>query len=194
MITKKFRHIFLFLLLLDFTTFLGAKERNHYDVLDISSNSSFEDIRNAYQNIIVRFNPDPVPKKYFKAYEILIDPKMREYYDTVVLGLSPEERFSPPQVQNTRQVPIPQQPTTQQDLLKQREILERQAFERRQRQLAAEKEQRTTALREYTEYYNSCSWLTRLYMTPPGSPSGRIDSIPRRGPKYHDGSTGWGSF
>jgi len=61
--------------------------KNLYDILEISSNASFEEIKAKYKSLAQQHHPDKGgDPEFFKtiknAYEILIDPVSRERYDT----------------------------------------------------------------------------------------------------------------
>jgi curved DNA-binding protein len=67
-----------------------AQYEDLYKILNVSSNSSFEEIRLAYRTLARQYHPDlnpgnPVAEETFKqiniAYEILKDPNRRQKYD-----------------------------------------------------------------------------------------------------------------
>ena len=65
-------------------------ERDHYEVLGVSRNTSPEDIKRAYRKIAIKYHPDKNPgdksaeekfKEASSAYQVLSDPEKRKIYD-----------------------------------------------------------------------------------------------------------------
>lgn len=67
-------------------------EESYYDILEISKNASFEEIKKKRKELSMKYHPDKLPedkrkwgesmiKKVNEAYEVLSDPEKRELYD-----------------------------------------------------------------------------------------------------------------
>lgn len=69
-------------------------EYNHYDTLEVRSTASQEEIKQAYRRLAKQFHPDVNPgasnhdriAKINAAYEVLGDPRQRQFYDRHLCG------------------------------------------------------------------------------------------------------------
>ena len=67
--------------------------KNYYDILEISHSSTYEEIRNAFRTLALKYHPDKNKTEEAKikfiaiveAYEILSDTKSRKKYDDSIL-------------------------------------------------------------------------------------------------------------
>lgn len=66
------------------------KKKDYYEILGLSSNASFEDIKMSYRKLAMKYHPDRNPnnkeaedkfKEIKEAYENLSDPIKRKNYD-----------------------------------------------------------------------------------------------------------------
>ena len=81
---------------------------NHYDVLEISSTATQDDIKRAYRRLAKRFHPDSnhtvVNHEHIAiinaAYEVLGDPNQRKTYDTYLYGQRSLNSFTSSYAQN----------------------------------------------------------------------------------------------
>lgn len=69
------------------------EQKNYYNILQISPNASFAEVKAAYRKLVHKFHPDiagnsPEIIKHFKdiaeAYEVLSSPQKRERYDSIM--------------------------------------------------------------------------------------------------------------
>lgn len=66
---------------------------NNYEILNVSSNASFEEITKSYRKLALKYHPDVVGnnstleefKKIVEAYEILSDPQKRAIYNAKIV-------------------------------------------------------------------------------------------------------------
>ncbi len=76
---------------------------NYYEILGVSPDATYEEIRKAYLRLAMKYHPDKAPpgkrkeyeekfKKINEAYEVLSDPSKRKLYDTYVkYGVNTED-------------------------------------------------------------------------------------------------------
>ena len=72
---------------------MANKKKNYYEILKVSKNATYEEIKEAYRKLVLKYHPDKVPpekkkeaeekfKEISEAYEVLSDPEKRKLYDT----------------------------------------------------------------------------------------------------------------
>lgn len=77
------------------------KPNNYYEILGLTKESSYEDIKNKYKELAIKYHPDKnndpeAADKFIKineAYKTIVDPYSRGRYDTLVeynLNISPD--------------------------------------------------------------------------------------------------------
>ncbi len=71
---------------------MTKKRKNYYEILGVSKNATYEEIKDAYRKLVLKYHPDKVPpekkkeaeekfKEISEAYEVLSDPEKRKLYD-----------------------------------------------------------------------------------------------------------------
>jgi len=74
---------------------------NYYNILNVDKNSSFEEIKRSYKNLIKKYHPDInrekggdiIFKKILRAYTVLSDPDLRKEYDNLFLEKESKTKF-----------------------------------------------------------------------------------------------------